>query len=588
MNLVQTDRDALRTLQSLFKAKHVAIDCETTGLNYAKDRLLGFSLAWRQEDGTVRTAYVPVGHLEGLFARNCPAVAAKRILIEVFEHPLLFHNAGFDIVFLKQLYPKAKLERFFDTRVAARLLGLEAPGVTKPSVALLALHMFHCGKEGKQFQDMKRERGKFRLRSADQVCEYAENDARMTYELAFELLSPAAEQRELWAVEQDFIRLLSKMSARGLLLDREFIERKRVEFTQRMHEVARELRRKGLREVGRRNSEVSFLHGHLKLSLPETEGGSLSVAKGVLEEHKDIEEVALILEWRELMKAMSSWLDPFPLMTDDNRRLHPHLDAAGTVSSRISCSEPNLQAVPMSDRGLSYGSLKGMFTAPPGFALITFDYKQADLRVATMYAKENRMAAIFASGEDPYVGMAEAIWRGEKVTPERRFLAKRVSLATVNAIGAWELAKNVRELDEEEAERLLKQHRKIFPGFVKASRYCAQYVKGHGFIPLWTGRKLTLHDTEDTELRKKSYSRLVQGGVAEMVKKAMIDVNQLLWNKKSALSLQIHDSLVLEMAESERSLIPDIQKIMAHALPHDLMLKTNPPTPMIVEVGRWS
>jgi DNA polymerase-1 len=418
------------------------------------------------------------------------------------------------------------------------------------------------------------------------VAEYSEIDARMTLELAEELAPRCTKDAELWQTEVRFMKCLYDMECRGLMIDVPSTEALKHELVHTAVEVGAQMASKGIRNIGSDREVRNYLFYKLKLPILKHTGakGQPSIAQEVLEQlAEENEDARAILRWNHATKALSSWIEPFLQQRDEFDRLHPSFDVAGTRSGRISCRNPNLQAVPIEDKSgrLEYGGLRRCFAAPSGYRLVAFDYKQADLRVATAYAKENRMAHVLLNS-DPYSAMAVEIWGS--VDKRTRQLAKRISLATINAVGVDTLAAST-GLTREQAQDTLRRHRHTFPAFVNAGKYCERWAKRHGSIPLWTGRVLYLADYDEPH---KAFSRLVQGGVAEMVKRAMLDVERALAPFRSRMLLQIHDSILVEMNTAEEAVLtPLIIRYMKEALPEEVRNRTDPPIVMGVDAGDW-
>jgi len=178
--------------------------------------------------------------------------------------------------------------------------------------------------------------------------------------------------------------------------------------------------------------------------------------------------------------------------------------------------------------------------------------------------------------------MAQDLWG--RVTKDRRQLAKRISLATINSIGSTTLAHKF-NISEKRAHQALTRHRRTYSAFPLMGRFCEVRFKNRGYVRLWTGRKIYHHPNEKTHL---AFSRLVQGGVAEMVKRAMLAVDQRLDGYRSAQLLQIHDNIVAEIALEEKEvLIPLIVQDMESALPQQLRDRVTPSLHMKVDVGEW-
>ena len=584
----------MKTLELLreHNPERIAVDCETTSLDWRTGHLLGFSLAWRTPDGEIASCYVAVGHKENLWEQNADPDYAREILWFVMGREQIFHTAPFDRNFLRAFYPAYDTPRYTDVHEFARLLGADATDRAGLTLNVLDLYRERVGISEGQYDALyllKQHRSSIAEMWPSEVEAYARADALMTLRLCEELgkmLSEREENLRLWITERQFSRLLLEMSDRGVRVNREVVGQYIGQFKERSREIEKLLLSEGLCGLGIRDVEARFLYDTLKIPCPAlTPTGKRSVGRAALEAISEYPAARLVLEWRQYSKALGTWLYPLLRKRDKDGRVRPRWDGAGARSGRISCKDPNLQAIPLHDRdALSYGALEGIFYGAPGFDLVAFDYKQADLRLATLVAKEHRMAAILAD-QDPYMAMARVIWGVE--SPTTRHKAKQFTLATLYSMGPA-AAMKVFDMDEAQAKQALKEYRSTFPGFGRASRWFSNKAAGTEYVTLWTGRRVRLSQWDREQDPHKAFNRIVQGGVAEMVKWAMLEIRDLLGDYQSKQVVQVHDSIVVELAHDETiELRPLIIERMERALPKSLRIRTDPPVNMAVEVEPW-
>jgi len=570
----------------------IAVDTETTGLNPETHSLLGFSIAWRDSNGSLQSKYVPVGHRQSLFEKNVEWDEAVSMLqrVKAGAKTLVFHTAPFDIRFLRTLDPSFDVDDFIDVSTLAHMLGLDAEVEGRLSRSLLNLYDAHftMSKEMRnKLKGLKKERVHLADRFPSEVDEYARLDAVMTLQLAERLthLADIVSKGPLWDIEREFERLLITLHRRGIRVDQKMVQQAIDQFEHLATTISESLQREGLENISNNVQVASFLYDTMGLVCPKhTPSGARSVDRKSLLSLSGTWQARKILEWRQYKKALATWLVPMlgDVQRDPLGRVHPQWKVASTRSSRISCENPNIQQIPLSDREhLVYSSLKGIFTAPEGFQLVSWDYKQADLRLATILAHEDTMADAFREGRDPYVEMANMIWG--KCDADLRFKAKRFSLATMYAMGA-RTAANTFDIPYKEAKAILSTHRRVFPRYVHATRSATQRAERLGHVELWTGRSLKIALFEPSH---KAFAWSVQGGVAEMVKRAMLRIEELTVGKglRSRQLGQIHDSVVLEVADEEReNLLPRIKELMEKDI---LPQEFQDYCPMQVDVSAW-
>jgi len=569
--------------------KLIAVDTETTGLDPLKHSLLGFSIAWRDPEGSLRSRYYPVGHPTSLVEDNISKEQAVSFLRKMKDQAdcLVFHTAPFDIKFLKTLDPEFHPDRFVDVSTLAHMLGAEAEVDGRLSRSLLNLYdaHLHLSKEMRtKLKGLKTERVHLGDRFPSEVDEYARLDAVMTLQLAERLIvmKDLLNMGDLWDLEEEFERLLMTLGQRGLLVHKGRVAEAIHTFHEAAGKIEEMLMQEGLKNISANVQVAAFLYDTLGLDCPKrTPSGGRSVDRKSLESLKGAWQAKKILDWRQYQKAVATWLRPMLEDLDGLGRIHPQWNIGSTRSSRISCQTPNVQQIPLSEKEhLVYKSLGGVFTAPEGFTLVGFDYKQADLRLATILSKEDAMAEAFQFGTDPYEVMALKIWG--KCNKDLRFKAKQFALATMYSMGARTAAKTF-NISTREAKKILAAHRKTFPRYVQANRKATIQAERMGSVTLWTRRSLKMGLFEPSH---KAFAWTVQGGVAEMVKRAMLKTESYLCRRRlrSLQVAQIHDSIVIEMADDERErLVPVIVKIMETILPR----KFTDYCPMLVDVSDW-
>jgi DNA polymerase-1 len=559
----------------------LAVDTETTGLTSRDCDLLGISLAWHSASGEIEATYYPVGMLSTMFNPNPNLPGYLDLLARVFAgaSTLAFHNAAFDLRFIAK-HVGLPIEKVDCTYVMARALA-------KPKLGLLPLwHAEVKDKSGvapewlEEQSKMKEHRGNLKNQDPELVAKYASLDAGMTLQLYEELIQQVSGpvQTKIHALDRLTMLETTKMERRGIPVDLAWAARTQAEFQTRLEELQAELAKHGIKNPASTRQVAAGLEA-LGLALGErTETGQLLTNKRVLETLSAEHPVAAhLVEYRQVAKAIGTWLTSVQEQAYDGR-WRGEWDMAGTTSGRFSCSDPNLQAIPVEDRGMTYGSLAGLFKAPEGRQLWGFDLKQADLRMATMTSCDNVMAEVFAAGQDPYAAMATRIWG--RVDPQLRQNAKRFSLAAINAIGARTAAERF-EVSVDEAAKVLEEFRKTFFALNYAGKNYERRATEDGEVILWTGRRVLVPQAEP----HKAFSRVVQGGVAEVMKVAMVRVSRI---EGADIVAQIHDSLVVEIDQDRADeLVPAISEAMRGACPAGVCNRTKPSVQMLVDASSW-
>lgn len=262
------------------------------------------------------------------------------------------------------------------------------------------------------------------------------------------------------------------------------------------------------------------------------------------------ERAKLVQEARGWLSVDSRYYTPYLAAMDENNTLHCSLNLIGTISGRLSCSNPNLQAVA---RHTDVFKVKDVFVARPGYTMIQADYKQAEMRLVTHYTKDPIMKELIEQDADLHTATAERLG-----IP--RNAAKRINFSVIYGIGYKHLAETLR-VDQSVAKDYLDKYHALYPGFRKLMYQCEDYTKAKGEIRMWTGR--TRHFNVPEADPHKAMSNLIQGGVAEIVRVAISRLYPAVTDMGGYMLLQVHDSVTFEIPdENLNEALPTIKTIM--------------------------
>ena len=339
-----------------------------------------------------------------------------------------------------------------------------------------------------------------------------------------------------------------------------------------------------------------------KLELPTK--GLKKTPKGVVStKESELQKLAgrhniidLILEYRELTKMLSTYVDNLIPMVDSKDRLHPEFLQMGTSTGRMSSKNPNIQNIPT---GGQYGKkIRECFIAQENFSLVAFDYSQIELRVAAILSQDKKLIKAFVDGKDIHTAVAEEIFGVEN--PENRRKAKVINFGILYGMGATSLRKNLNEGKEKDSEDFLSlqdardyldQYFEKFSGLAKFIENTKNEVKEKGYSTTLFGRKRFFPEINSkvpfirAMAERMAVNAPIQGtATGDIVKIAMIDVDKYLEkeNLKSNVKIlaQVHDELIYEISDSVlKKVIPEIEKIMEGVLENsdlDKKFKTVP------------
>lgn len=311
-----------------------------------------------------------------------------------------------------------------------------------------------------------------------------------------------------------------------------------------------------------------------KLKLPTSElkktktgfSTAASELKKIEKEHKIIKP---ILEYRELSKLLSTYLLPLPKMVDKQSRLHTTY-GQDTTTGRINSNNPNLQNIPI--KGEWGEEIRKAFIAGPGNVLISADYSQIELRVVACLAGDTTMIEAFSNGIDIHTKTAAEIFNTEldKVTKNQRRIAKTVNFGVLYGMSPYGLSQAL-SISQEDAAKYINKYFETHTGIKKYCEDTALYAKKNGYVETLFGFKRyftnlnsPFRNVAESE-RRMAINAPVQGTAAEILKLAMIELNNKLKTKNYQLSttkmlLTIHDEIVLEVPKKEVNKIANLVK----------------------------
>ncbi len=588
-HIVREPEELAALAAQLARAPAVTFDTETTSEDPMRADLVGLAFTDREGEGW----YIPIGHRRG---RQLPlerVLEAVRPLLEDPRLPKQAHHAKYDMTVLARhgIWVRGLA---FDTMIAEWLCDPASHNLGLKSLAFIRL-----GVEMTSIQDLIGS-GRKQVTMAEVEIEdaaaYAAADVDMTHRLV-RVLAPELRQKGHWELfvemELPLVEVLMEMEMTGVALDGGFLERMSAELGARMAELEDGIQRMvGMPfniNSGPQLAEVLF--GILRLptkGVPKTSTGRYSLTADVLESLRGAHPIVdLILEHRELAKLKSTYVDALPALVNPmTGRLHTSYHQTGTVTGRISSSDPNLQNIPI--RSPLGRQVRRAFVARPGWALLGADYSQIELRVLAHISGDPGLIAAFARGEDIHASTAAAIFDIpiDQVTPEQRRFAKQVNFGLIYGMSVGRLARDA-GIPQMEAENFVAHY---FGRFPKVREYLEQTLaraKNQGYVETLLGRRryfpvLQSASPAQEQARRRAEREAVnapiQGSAADIIKRAMLNLHRALHDRglSARMILQVHDELVLEVPQEELPVVtPLVQEIMESAYPLRVPLKVD-------------
>ena len=425
----------------------------------------------------------------------------------------------------------------------------------------------------------------------EQACTYAAEDADVTLRLAeilFPRLAEAGMEQLFSDVEMPLVSVLADMEYAGVKVDVNLlrrlsadIEKKLVDLKERIRDAAgMEFNFDSPRQLG----QVLFSKLGLRVIKKTKTGPSTDIS--VLEALADDHPVpALILEYRQLTKLRSTYLEPLvAAVSPMTGRVHANFNQTIAETGRLSSSDPNLQNIPIrTDIGRE---IRRAFVAENSdFVLISADYSQIELRMLAHFCREPALIAAFSANHDIHAYVAAQIHHVdlEQVTSQMRRVAKSVNFGIIYGQTSYGLAKLLK-IPEREAAAFIRAYKQRFPAIEEFFSACTQEAMAHGYVTTILGRRRQIpqiHSKNQTIRQfgqRAAINSVIQGSAADLIKVAMVRIHRRIepHTGNIRLILQIHDELVLEsrrdMAATYAGMVRDE---MEHAMSLAVQLKVD-------------
>lgn len=581
--------DALEAwIQAARKAGFVAVDTETTGLNPRTAELVGVSLA--TEAG--KACYIPLRHEGTLDAPAGQQLNVTETLARLA--PLLrddsvlkiFQNAKYDLTIFHRA-GVTEIAPIDDTMLLSYTQSAGAHGQ-----GMDELSRRHLGHSPMTYDDVTgkgRNRVPFAQVSLERATAYAAEDADVTLRLwqALRASLPKNKAVALYEeMERPLLPILATMEEAGIRVDAEELRRLSDDFAQRMRDMESMIYERAGREFNigspKQLGEILFDEMGLpggKRTKSGTWGTDSSVLEGLAEKGHDLP--MRILNWRQLSKLKSTYADALlKLMDPKTHRIHTSFQMAVTTTGRLSSQDPNLQNIPI--RTEEGARIRRAFVAPEGMKIVSADYSQIELRLLAHVAQIEPLLEAFRLGQDIHTRTASEVFGLplEGMDPLTRRRAKAINFGIIYGISAYGLARQL-QVPQAEAKRYIEAYFERYPGILAYMERVKEEAKTHGYVLTPFGRRCYVPGIKEKQAARRSYAERqainapLQGGAADIIKKAMVRLSQTLANSglKARMILQVHDELLFEVPDEEaEQLAQHVQREMEQAVSLDVAL----------------
>ena len=550
-------------LTQLKNADVFAFDTETDGLDYMTANLIGVSFA--VEEG--KAAYVPVAHdyLDAPEQLDRDWVLAQlKPLLEDKNLAKVGQNLKFDASIVAR-YNIDMQGIKFDTMLESYVYNSVVGRHDMDSLALRYLEHKNIS-----FEDIAGKGKKqltFNQIDLEQAGPYAAEDADITLRL-HNALYPKLEaddklKKVFETIEMPLVPVLSRMERTGVYIDSMLLGAQSIELAQRLDEIEKLAYELADQEFNLSSPKQLQAILFEKMGLPvikKTPSGTPSTNEEVLQELAlDYPLPKLLLEYRGLAKLKSTYTDKLPKMVNAaTGRVHTSYHQSGTVTGRLSSSEPNLQNIPV--RNSEGRRIRQAFVAKPGYKILAVDYSQIELRIMAHLSGDQALLDAFREGKDIHAATAAEILglAIDDVTTEQRRRAKAINFGLIYGMSAFGLAKQL-DMGRNEAQDYMNVYFERYPGVLEYMESTRNSAAELGYVETLFGRRLYLPDIKARNgLRRKAAERAainapMQGTAADIIKFAMIAVDEWVQQQPQgqvSLLMQVHDELVFEVEAS--------------------------------------
>ena len=548
----------------------IAVDTETSSLNPQDAELVGVSICCEVNEAY----YIPVGHKEKTELKKDVVLKKLKLILEDSSIRKVGQNIKYDYIIFKN--QGIELNPVDDTMLLSYTL--DAGNNRHNMDTLSELHLSHktisykdvvgTGKKQLNFSDVD-------LKSA---TEYAAEDADVTlrlYEILSERLSEEKLEKIYEVFEKPMIKILSKIETNGIKVDEAYLKKLSKKFEERLIKIEREIYKVSGKKfnIGSPKQLGEIIYNDLKIAkLKKTKKGSLATSAKILEDlaltgHKFPN---LILEWRQVSKLKSTYTDALQEhISKKTKRVHTSFLLAATNTGRLASSDPNLQNIPI--KTLDGKEIRKAFVADKDNILISADYNQIEMRILADMADVKELKKAFKNNQDIHSLTASQVFDVPitKVTDDFRRKAKAINFGIIYGITQYGLAKQI-SVSNEEALSFINSYFKKFPEIKDYMNTTIKTCRKQGFVTNIFGRRIHLRGINDKNFSVRAFQERaainapIQGSAADIIRLAMIKIDQILEKKKKAkMLLQIHDELIFECLKKDEN---EVKKIVKQAM----------------------
>ena len=585
---ILTKKEFEALLDRLSQAEVTAIDTETTSLNYMQAEIVGISVAIVSNEAY----YIPLMHeYDGVPKQLDREYVLQKLKpwLEDKEAKKIGHNLKYD----SHIFANHGIElngTDFDSMLESYVLNSTATRHNLNAVAKRYLNL-----DTTSYEDVAGKGAKqigFNQVSLEDAIHYAAEDADVSFQLHQTLHPKLMEINSLAKLYTDMeaplLKVLQTIERNGVLIDESMLQKQSDQFAITLKELESKAYSLAGAEFNLNSPKQLQEILYDKLSLPilkKTPKGQPSTAENVLQRlAADFPIVQTILNYRTTAKLKTTYTDKLPLMVNqDTGRVHTSYHQAVTATGRLSSSDPNLQNIPI--RTAEGRRIRQAFIAPKGFQILAADYSQIELRIMAHNSQDPGLLDAFQAGLDIHQATAAEIFAVDlqSVSAEQRRSAKAINFGLIYGMSAFGLTRQL-GLTRGDAQEYIELYFARYPKVKEYMDAIRNQARESGFVETVFGRRLYLPDIDSRNYQRRQYAERsainapMQGTAADIIKKAMIDLEQRLVAESinAKIIMQVHDELVLEVEDSSVGAVSElVTEAMEKAADLDVALKVD-------------
>ena len=541
-------------------------------------KIVGFSLSHTNDNGF----YIP-------FNKD-----TKGLIKSLFEN-VAIDKLGYDLKFAIKVLSSEEIEvlgTLFDVEIAHYLLH---PDMRHALDVISDNYLNKIMIDEQSVVGKGKTKVKLSSLNSELITDFAAEQASIIFNLAV-IFEKELKEVGVWNlftdVEIPLTVVLAKIENEGIALDVEMLNKYSIELTnelelqtKKIHDFAgEEFNIASPKQMG----EILFSKMELSKKPKKTKSGQFSTSEETLAKLKDshpiIEE---ILNFRAVKKLLSTYVDALPeIVNSTTKRIHTTFNQSVAATGRLSSVNPNLQNIPIrTKRGMKVR--EAFIPRDKNYTLMAADYSQIELRIMASLSKDEGMLTAFNNGVDIHSATAAKVYKVpvEDVDREMRSKAKAVNFGIIYGISAFGLSQNI-GVSRTEAKEIIDNYFEQFPKVKEYMDWSIEQAREKEYVETVMGRRRYLNDINSRNAVMRSVAERnainapIQGSAADIVKKAMIDV-QVEMDKRgmqSKMLLQVHDELVFDMHNSESE---ELKSLVKEKMEQAVTLKV----PLIVDIG---